>query len=156
MPYEFFSGRLVLLEKHLNGPELSLFSLVDGGHVRPLLAAQDFKRAYDDDRGPNTGGWGRCACAVGLGKLVDRIVQEIVQPFVGELVVAQPLIAACSTPDWPSPTTAHTSWSSIADSATPTQSVLALLRTPLAQLLYATAVGRLERRLTSSGIRAPR
>ncbi len=48
----------VLVEEYLDGPEVSLFAITDGRTVYPLEPAQDFKRALDDDRGPNTGGMG--------------------------------------------------------------------------------------------------
>ena len=48
----------VLLESFLDGPEVSLFCVVDGETVVPLLPAQDFKRVGDNDSGPNTGGMG--------------------------------------------------------------------------------------------------
>jgi phosphoribosylamine---glycine ligase len=51
------NGRVVI-EEYLDGPEVSLFVLSDGTDVVPLVPAQDFKRAYDDDEGPNTGGMG--------------------------------------------------------------------------------------------------
>ena len=54
-------GHPVLLEAYLDGPEVSLFCLVDGATVVPLLPAQDFKRVGDDDSGPNTGGMGAYA-----------------------------------------------------------------------------------------------
>ena len=54
-------GHPVLLESFLDGPEASLFCVVDGTTVVPLLPAQDFKRLGDDDAGPNTGGMGAYA-----------------------------------------------------------------------------------------------
>lgn len=48
----------VVIEEYLDGPEVSLFAVADGSSAVPLLAAQDFKRALDGDRGPNTGGSG--------------------------------------------------------------------------------------------------
>ena len=51
----------MLLESFLDGPEASLFCIVDGATVVPLLPAQDFKRVGDDDAGPNTGGMGAYA-----------------------------------------------------------------------------------------------
>ncbi len=48
----------MLLESFLDGPEVSLFCLVDGETVVPLLPAQDYKRVGDGDTGPNTGGMG--------------------------------------------------------------------------------------------------
>src|SRR6185436_18818544 len=52
------AGHPVLLESFLDGPEVSLFCVVDGETVVPLLPAQDFKRVGDGDTGPNTGGMG--------------------------------------------------------------------------------------------------
>ena len=54
-------GHPVLLEAYLDGPEVSLFCVVDGATVVPLLPAQDFKRVGDGDTGPNTGGMGAYA-----------------------------------------------------------------------------------------------
>jgi phosphoribosylamine--glycine ligase len=48
----------VVIEEFLDGPEVSLFCVTDGNTVVPLPPAQDFKRAYDGDAGPNTGGMG--------------------------------------------------------------------------------------------------
>ena len=48
----------MVVEEYLDGPEVSLFALTDGTTVVPLLPAQDFKRIFDGDEGPNTGGMG--------------------------------------------------------------------------------------------------
>src|SRR3954466_14863907 len=52
------AGARVVLEECLSGPEVSFFALCDGTRAVPLRSAQDHKRAYDDDLGPNTGGMG--------------------------------------------------------------------------------------------------
>src|SRR5690606_7264893 len=79
-------GHRVVLESYLDGPEASLFCLVDGTTVRPLLPAQDFKRVGDGDTGPNTGGMGAYApLPWAPDGLVDDIVARIVQPTVDEL-----------------------------------------------------------------------
>jgi phosphoribosylamine---glycine ligase len=78
-------GRVVV-EEYLQGPELSLFALCDGADVVPLLPAQDFKRAYDGDTGPNTGGMGAYAPPDGVdGGLVDEVVASVIRPTVAEL-----------------------------------------------------------------------
>ena len=59
-------GGGVVVEELLEGPEVSLFALCDGGDAVPLVPAQDFKRAYDGDEGPNTGGMGSYAPVPGL------------------------------------------------------------------------------------------
>ncbi len=52
------AGAEVVIEERLFGPEVSVFALADGAHLLPLATAQDHKRAWDGDRGPNTGGMG--------------------------------------------------------------------------------------------------
>ncbi len=56
-----WSAARVVIEEFLDGPEVSLFAVCDGRTAVPLLPAQDFKRAYDGDQGPNTGGMGAYA-----------------------------------------------------------------------------------------------
>ena len=81
------SGHPVLLESFLDGPEVSLFCVVDGETVVPLLAAQDFKRVGVGDTGPNTGGMGAYAPLPWLPADVYRaMVSKIVEPVAAELV----------------------------------------------------------------------
>jgi phosphoribosylamine---glycine ligase len=74
----------VLAEELLEGPEVSLFALCDGRTVVSLGAAQDFKRAYDGDAGPNTGGMGAYAPLPWLAGL-DELVALVHEPVVAEL-----------------------------------------------------------------------
>jgi phosphoribosylamine--glycine ligase len=53
-----FGTERVVVEEHLEGEELSLLALCDGVQALPLASAQDYKRIFDEDRGPNTGGMG--------------------------------------------------------------------------------------------------
>ena len=79
-------GHPVLLEAYLDGPEVSLFCLVDGATVVPLLPAQDFKRVGDGDRGPNTGGMGAYApLPWAPPELAKELVAEVVAPVAAEL-----------------------------------------------------------------------
>ena len=81
------SGHPVLLESFLDGPEVSLFCVVDGETVVPLLPAQDFKRVGDGDTGPNTGGMGAYAPLPWLpDDVVASIVDDVVKPVAAELV----------------------------------------------------------------------
>ena len=60
-------GGDVIVEELLEGPEVSLFAICDGRSAVPLLSARDFKRAFDGDEGPNTGGMGAYAPVPGIG-----------------------------------------------------------------------------------------
>jgi phosphoribosylamine---glycine ligase len=64
----------ILVEEYLSGPEVSLFFLSDGVSVMPLTPAQDFKRAFDNDLGPNTGGMGAYSP---LPWLEESFIQEV-------------------------------------------------------------------------------
>jgi phosphoribosylamine--glycine ligase len=80
------AGSRVVLEECLSGPEVSFFAICDGTRATPLMSAQDHKRAFDGDDGPNTGGMG----AFAPSPLVDdamqeRIMREIVNPVVNGL-----------------------------------------------------------------------
>lgn len=135
----------VVVEEYLDGPEVSLFCLSDGATVVPLQPAQDFKRAFDGDAGPNTGGMGAYSpLPWAPDGLVDEVVARVAQPtidemarrgtpFVGVLYVGLALTsrgtrvvefnARFGDPE--------------------TQSVLARLLTPLSALMLAAAQGRL-------------
>ena len=74
------AGQRVVIEERLEGEEVSVLALVDGGAVALLPAAQDHKRVGDGDRGPNTGGMGAAAPYPLSGTLRARIVREILEP----------------------------------------------------------------------------
>jgi phosphoribosylamine---glycine ligase len=81
-----FGDTVVVLEEFLEGAELSLLALCDGENVLPLAPAQDYKRAYDGDRGPNTGGMGSYSPVPGFDRgLVDEIVDAVHRPVVSLL-----------------------------------------------------------------------
>ncbi|WP_292981449.1 phosphoribosylamine--glycine ligase [Mycobacterium sp.] len=139
------SGHPVLLESFLDGPEVSLFCVVDGETVVPLLAAQDFKRVGDGDAGPNTGGMGAYAPLSWLPDDTYRaIVSTIVEPVAAELVrrgssFSGLLYAGLAiTSNGPSVIEFNCRFGD-----PETQSVLALLESPLGQLLNAAATGTL-------------
>ncbi|WP_329281050.1 phosphoribosylamine--glycine ligase [Streptomyces sp. NBC_00691] len=76
----------VVIEEFLDGPEVSLFAITDGTTVLPLQPAQDFKRALDDDEGPNTGGMGAYSPLPWADpKLVEEVLATVLQPTVDEL-----------------------------------------------------------------------
>ncbi len=138
-------GHPVLLESYLDGPEVSLFCLVDGETVVPLLPAQDFKRVGDGDTGPNTGGMGAYAPLPWLTEgSAQRLAQELVEPVAAELVRRGTpftgLLYAGFALGSRGPAVVEFNCR-FGDPET--QVVLALLRTPLGQLLHATATGAL-------------
>ena len=76
----------VVVEEHLTGSELSLLALCDGERALPLASAQDFKRIFDGDRGPNTGGMGSYSPVPAVdGERAARICAAVHQPVVDEL-----------------------------------------------------------------------
>ena len=139
------SGHPVLLESFLDGPEVSLFCIVDGETVVPLLAAQDFKRVGDGDAGPNTGGMGAYAPLPWLpADVYGAIVGDIVEPVATELVrrgsgFSGLLYAGLAiTSHGPAVIEFNCRFGD-----PETQAVLALLESPLGQLLNAAATGTL-------------
>jgi phosphoribosylamine--glycine ligase len=77
----------VVVEEFLTGDEASLFVLTDGHTILPFGTAQDHKRAFDGDTGPNTGGMGAISPAPCLdGAMVERALAEIVQPTLAALL----------------------------------------------------------------------
>ncbi len=76
----------VLVEEFLDGQEVSLFFLSDGKSVMPLSPAQDYKRAYDNDEGPNTGGMGAYSPIPWLPEgFVEEVTERVAQPTVNEM-----------------------------------------------------------------------
>jgi phosphoribosylamine--glycine ligase len=81
----FGAGRVVV-EEALEGEELSLMALCDGVTAVPLAPAQDYKRIFDGDRGPNTGGMGSYSPVPGIDRArVEEYVRTIHQPVVDEM-----------------------------------------------------------------------
>jgi phosphoribosylamine--glycine ligase len=79
-------GGAVVVEELLEGPEISLLALCDGHDAYALPAAQDFKRAYDGDDGPNTGGMGSYAPVPGIGgPEVEALLETVHRPVLAEL-----------------------------------------------------------------------
>jgi phosphoribosylamine--glycine ligase len=137
-------GRVVV-EEYLDGPEVSLFCVTDGKTVLPLLPAQDFKRIFDGDAGPNTGGMGAYAPLEWLpaGTVAD-VVAAVAQPTVDEMsrrgtpFVGLLYVGLAMTRTGPRVIEFNARFGD-----PETQVVLALLQTPLAGLLFAAATGTL-------------
>ncbi|QTI68720.1 phosphoribosylamine--glycine ligase [Gordonia polyisoprenivorans] len=139
------SGHPVLLESFLDGPEVSLFCLVDGETVVPLIPAQDHKRVGDGDTGPNTGGMGAYTPLPWLpDEVTARIVTEVVEPVAAEMVRRgcpfSGLLYAGLAIGEQGPAVVEFNCR-FGDPET--QAVLALLKSPLGQALNATSTGTL-------------
>src|SRR3954469_21228512 len=80
-----FGDMPVVVEEHMEGPELSLLALCDGATALPLAPARDFKRIGEGDTGPNTGGMGASSPVPEAEGLVDEIRATVLQPVVDEL-----------------------------------------------------------------------
>jgi phosphoribosylamine--glycine ligase len=80
------SCKRVVIEEFLNGPEISLFGISDGRNVLPMEPAQDFKRAYDFDKGPNTGGMGAYSpLPWAPDDIVDETYEKVLAPMIAEM-----------------------------------------------------------------------
>ncbi|WP_204045585.1 phosphoribosylamine--glycine ligase [Acrocarpospora phusangensis] len=135
----------VVVEEFLDGPEVSLFALCDGESAVALQPAQDYKRAYDGDEGPNTGGMGAYTpLPWAPDGLTERIMAEVVLPTVAELgrrgiPYAGVLYAGLAlTAKGPRVIEFNARFGD-----PETQVVLDRLETPLGQLLLACATGAL-------------
>jgi phosphoribosylamine--glycine ligase len=81
-----FGTERVVIEEHLVGEELSLLALCDGEVALPLASAQDYKRIFDDDQGPNTGGMGSYSPVPGVdAERAAEICEVVHQPVLREL-----------------------------------------------------------------------
>ncbi|WP_370085471.1 phosphoribosylamine--glycine ligase [Streptacidiphilus sp. MAP12-16] len=135
----------VVIEEYLDGPEVSLFAVTDGTTVVPLQPAQDFKRAYDNDEGPNTGGMGAYSPLPWADpKLVDEVMETVLQPTVDELRRRGTPFSGLLYAGLAITSRGVRVIEFNARFGDPeTQVVLARLKTPLNGLLHAAATGRL-------------
>ena len=147
------AGARVVLEEMLQGPEVSFFVIADGERYVPLLSAQDHKRIFDNDQGPNTGGMGAFSPSPLVdAALQDRVERDIVRPVLrGMAAEGTPFrgFLYCGlmlTADGPKVIEFNVRFGD-----PEAQVVLPLLDQPLAPLLLAAS----EARLSGSGLRAP-
>jgi phosphoribosylamine--glycine ligase len=76
----------VVIEEYLAGPEISLFGISDGRNILPMQPAQDFKRAFDGDLGPNTGGMGAYSpLAWAPDDIVEETYEKVLAPMIAEM-----------------------------------------------------------------------
>jgi phosphoribosylamine--glycine ligase len=138
-------GDAFVVEELLEGPEISVFAVCDGVAALPLVVAQDFKRAHDGDRGPNTGGMGSYAPVPGLGAdEVEAVLESVHRPVLAELrqrgspFVGLLYAGLMLTDDGPRVLEFNCRFGD-----PETQSVLPLLDSDLAELLAAASAGEL-------------
>jgi len=139
------AGDCLVIEEHLTGPELSFFVLTDGVRALRIGTAQDHKRIFDNDRGPNTGGMGAFASSPLVDDaLAARITREIVDPVIGGMAAEGHAYAGflyvglMLTPDGPKVIEFN---ARLGDPET--QVILPLIDEPLLPLLSGAAQGRL-------------
>jgi phosphoribosylamine--glycine ligase len=135
----------VVVEEYLDGPEVSLFAITDGYTVYPMLPAQDFKRIFDADAGPNTGGMGAYTPLPWAPPgLVDEVVDRVLVPTVEEMAARDTPFAGLLYAGLALTSQGMRVVEFNARFGDPeTQPLLALLDSPLGELLEAAAVGRL-------------
>ena len=76
----------VVIEEFLDGPEISLFGISDGRNILAMDPAQDFKRAYDGDQGPNTGGMGAYSpLPWAPAEIVEETYEKVLAPMIAEM-----------------------------------------------------------------------
>ena len=155
------AGASIVIEEFMEGEEASFFALVDGEHAIPFAHAQDHKRAFDGDKGPNTGGMGAYSPApIITSELQDEIMQRIIlptakqmakdgTPFCGVLFAGLMLTKEIAEPV---AGTAEASHYKIVPKLIEynarfgdpeTQAMLPRLKSDLLDVLYKTSVGRL-------------
>lgn len=136
----------VLVEEYLIGPEVSLFFLSDGQRVAALTPAQDYKRVFDGDAGPNTGGMGAYSPLPWLADgFVDEVREKVAQPTVDRLrAQGTPFVGLlyCGLVVTPAGVKVIEFNARFGDPET--QVVLARLEGNFAELLLAAAEGRLD------------
>ena len=135
----------VIIEEFLDGPEVSLFAITDGETVLPLQPAQDFKRAYDNDEGPNTGGMGAYTpLPWAPDNLVAEVTRRVLKPTIEEMTRRGTPFSGLLYAGLALTSRGMRVVEFNARFGDPeTQALLALLETPISALLYGAATGAL-------------
>ena len=80
------SGSRVVIEEFMTGPEVTVLAFTDGKTVKPMVSSQDHKRAFDGDKGPNTGGMGAFSPSMNYtDEIADVCMNTIFKPTVNAL-----------------------------------------------------------------------
>ena len=135
----------VIIEEFLDGPEVSLFAITDGETVLPLQPAQDFKRAYDNDEGPNTGGMGAYTpLPWAPDNLVAEVTRRVLKPTIEEMTRRGTPFSGLLYAGLALTSRGMRVVEFNARFGDPeTQALLALLEAPISALLYGAATGAL-------------
>jgi phosphoribosylamine--glycine ligase len=137
--------RQVVIEEYLDGPEVSLFGISDGTTIVPMQPAQDFKRAYDGDVGPNTGGMGAYSpLPWAPSDIIEDTYKQVLAPMIAEMAARGTpfvglLYAGLALTDHGTKVIEFNARFGDPE----TQVLIPLLKTPLAMLLYKAATGDL-------------
>jgi phosphoribosylamine--glycine ligase len=135
----------VVIEEYLKGPEISLFGISDGTNILPMQPAQDFKRAYDNDEGPNTGGMGAYSpLPWAPTDIVEDTYKQVLAPMIAEMAARGTpfvglLYAGLAVTDRGIKVIEFNARFGDPE----TEVLIPRLKTPLAQLLYKAATGDL-------------
>ena len=136
----------VVIEEYLNGPEVSLFGISDGTTIVPMQPAQDFKRAFDGDEGPNTGGMGAYSpLPWAPSDIIEDTYKQVLAPMIAEMSARGTpfvglLYAGLALTDHGTRVIEFNARFGDPE----TQVLIPLLKTPLATLLYNAATGNLK------------
>lgn len=135
----------VVIEEYLDGPEISLFGISDGHHVIGMEPAQDFKRAFDGDNGPNTGGMGAYSPLPWAPKeIIAQTEREVLLPTIKEMAArGMPFIGLLYAGLAMTSRGLRVIEFNARFGDPETEAILPRLQTPLAQLLLAAATGKL-------------
>ncbi len=138
-------GRPVVVEEFLDGPEVSLFAICDGTTAIPMQPAQDFKRVGDGDTGPNTGGMGAYTpLPWAPPTLVDEVMATVINPTVQEMARrGTPFVGLLYAGLALTSRGTRVVEFNVRFGDPETQPLLAVLDSPLGQVLYAAATGTL-------------
>ncbi|MBU6263572.1 MAG: phosphoribosylamine--glycine ligase [Actinomycetales bacterium] len=135
----------VVIEEYLSGPEISLFGISDGTNILPMQPAQDFKRAYDNDEGPNTGGMGAYSpLPWAPSDIVEDTYKQVLAPMIAEMAArGTPFVGLLYAGLAVTDRGIRVIEFNARFGDPETQVLIPRLKTPLAQLLYKAATGNL-------------
>ena len=137
-------GRVVI-EEYLDGPEVSLFGISDGTSILAMQPAQDFKRAHDNDEGPNTGGMGAYSpLPWAPTNIVDDTYEQVLAPMIAEMAArGTPFVGLLYAGLALTSQGIRVIEFNVRFGDPETQVLIPLLKTPLARLLYKAATSGL-------------